>query len=97
MTWVNLIKAKSDVFYRFQSFHKMVCTQFDTKIKILRIDNGTKYMDGRFGIYLESHNITHQTSCSYRSAQNGVAARKNKHLLEVASSLLFTINLPNCY
>ena len=97
MTWVYLLKAKSDVFSCFQSFHKMVCTQFDAKIKILRTGNGIEYMNGRFGSYLESHAIIHQTSYPYTSAQNGVAERKNRHLLEVARSLMFTMNLPKPY
>ena len=94
MTWVYLLKAKSEVFSCFQLFHKMICTQFDTKIKILRTDNGTEYMNKNFDAYLESNGIIHQTSCPYTSAQNGVAERKNRHLLEVARSLMFTMNLP---
>ena len=97
MTWVYLLKAKSEVFSCFKSFHKMICTQFEAKIKIFRTDNGTEYMDKTFGAYLESFGIIHQTSCPYTSAQNGVAERKNGHLLEVARSLLFTMNLPKPY
>ena len=97
MTWVYLLKAKSEVFSCFQLFHKMICTQFDTKIKILRTDNGTEYMNKNFDAYLESNGIIHQTSCPYTSAQNGVAERKNRHLLEVARSLMFTMNLPKPY
>ena len=92
-----LLKAKSKVFSCFQLFHKIICTQFDTKIKKLRTDNGTEYMNKNFGAYLESNGILHQTSCPYISAQNGVAKRKNKHLLKVARSLMFTMNLPKPY
>ena len=97
MTWVYLLRAKSDVFSCFQSFHKLVCTQFNAKIKILRTDNGTEYMNRTFDAYLESNGIVHQTSCPYTSAQNGVAERKNRHLLEVARFLMFTMNLPKAY
>jgi hypothetical protein len=38
--------------------------------------------------------IFHQTSCPDTSPQNGVAERKNRHLLEVARSLMFTMNVP---
>ena len=50
-----------------------------------------------FSAYLESNGIVHQTSCPYTSAQNGVAERKNRHLLEVVRSLLFTMNLSKAY
>eukprot|EP00252_Welwitschia_mirabilis_P002409 TRINITY_DN1235_c0_g1_i6.p1 TRINITY_DN1235_c0_g1~~TRINITY_DN1235_c0_g1_i6.p1 ORF type:complete len:1428 (+),score=264.56 TRINITY_DN1235_c0_g1_i6:585-4868(+) len=96
-TWIYLMKAKNEVFSCFQSFHKMVSTQFDAKVKILRSDNGLEYMDKNFGAYLESNGIIHQTSCAYTSEQNGVAERKNRHILEVARSLMFTMNLPKGY
>jgi hypothetical protein len=97
LTWIYLMKAKSVVFSCFQSFHKIVCTQFDAKVKNLRTDNGTEYIDCGFQAYLDSHEILHQTSCVYTSEQNRVAERKNRHLLEVSRSLLLTMNLPKPY
>ncbi|KAJ7950679.1 Retrovirus-related Pol polyprotein from transposon TNT 1-94 [Quillaja saponaria] len=96
-TWVYLLRAKNEVFTCFQMFHKLVCTQFDGKVKILRSDNGTEYTEGNFQKYLRDHIIMHQTSCVDTSAQNGTAERKNRHLLEVAQSLMFTMNVPKAY
>jgi len=39
MTWSYLLKHKSDVCKVFQFFHKMISTQFNTPIKIVRSDN----------------------------------------------------------
>ncbi|KAL1224867.1 Retrovirus-related Pol polyprotein from transposon RE1 [Cardamine amara subsp. amara] len=36
----------------------------------------------------------HQTSCPYTPQQNGVAERKNRHLMEVARSMMFNTNVP---
>ncbi|XP_073117115.1 uncharacterized protein [Elaeis guineensis] len=69
-------------------------TQFGVKIKILRSDNGTEYINQEFRAYLQTHGILHQTTCVDTPAQNGVAERKNRHLLEVARSLLFTMQVP---
>nr|XP_016490484.1 PREDICTED: uncharacterized protein LOC107810237 [Nicotiana tabacum] len=52
-------------------------------------------MDRKFRAYPESYGIIHQPSCPYTRAQNRVAERKKRHLLEVARSLMFTMNLPN--
>ncbi|XP_043717647.1 uncharacterized protein LOC122665558 [Telopea speciosissima] len=93
-TWVYLMHSKSDVFTRFRLFHKMVQTQFDAKVKILRSDNGKEYMDGAFRTYLDTYGIIHQTSCVDTPAQNGVAERKNIHLLEVVRSLMFAMHVP---
>lgn len=94
VTWVYLLKAKNEAFSCFQSFHRMVCTQFDAKIKVLRSDKGTEYIDGSFRAYLDQHGILYQTSCVGTPQQNGVAERKNRHLAEVARSLLLTMNVP---
>ena len=69
----------------------MIETQFETRIKALRTDNGTKYTNGAFQEFLRSQGIVHQRTCVNTPAQNGVAERKNRHLLEVACSLLFTM------
>ncbi|KAJ7969147.1 Retrovirus-related Pol polyprotein from transposon TNT 1-94 [Quillaja saponaria] len=44
-----------------------------------------------------SASITSQQHCVDTSAQNGTAERKNRHLLEVARSLMFTMNVPKAY
>ena len=40
------------------------------------------------------HGILHETSCVDTSSQNRVAKRKNRHLLEIARTLLFQMNVP---
>uniref|UniRef100_A0A5B6Z677 Putative polyprotein n=1 Tax=Davidia involucrata TaxID=16924 RepID=A0A5B6Z677_DAVIN len=94
VTWVYLLRHKDEVFSCFRTFHKMVSTQFDAKIRVLRSDNGTEYANGEFRAYLADHGILHQTTCVDTPAQNGVAERKNRHLLEVARSLIFTMQVP---
>jgi hypothetical protein len=88
------LKSKSEVFSCFKSFHAMVHTQFNMRIKILRSDNGTEYIDKSFRAFLDENGILFQTTCVDTPQQNGVAERKNRHLAEVARSLLFTMNVP---
>ncbi|KAL0560758.1 hypothetical protein IC582_001171 [Cucumis melo] len=45
--------------------------------------------------FLTSKGIVHQNSCAYTLQQNGVAERKNRHLLEVAHSLMLSTSLPS--
>ncbi|KAA0046572.1 Beta-galactosidase [Cucumis melo var. makuwa] len=45
--------------------------------------------------FLASKGIVHQTSCAYTPQQNGVAERKNCHLVEVARSLMLSTSLPS--
>jgi len=87
--WVYLFKEKSEVAKIFQSFHAMIKNQLQTTIKVLRTDNGTEYFKTLLGDFLETNGIMHQSSCTDTPQQNGVAERKNRHLLDVARSLLF--------
>ncbi|KAK8924049.1 hypothetical protein KSP39_PZI019433 [Platanthera zijinensis] len=75
----------------------MVSTQFSASIKILRSDNGREYINSSFDHYLTTHGIIHQTSCAHSPSQNGVAERKNRHLLDVTRCLLLTMHLPKFY
>jgi hypothetical protein len=89
-----MLKHKSEVFQCFQDFHKLVANQFNARVRIIRTDNGTEYVNNAFGAYISDHGIVHQTTCPGTPPQNGVAERKNRHLLEVARSLMFQMNVP---
>jgi transposase InsO family protein len=75
-----LIKDKSDVLSVFQMFHKMIKTQFNTNIIIVHSNNGGEYMSSVLGMYF--HGIIHQITSVDTPQQNGIAERKNRHLLE---------------
>ena len=94
MTWVYLMKHKDEVFQCFKTFYALVQTQFNVKIQSLRSDNGTEYVNKAIGAFMSKKGILHQTSCPDTPPQNGVAERKNRHLLEVARALMFTMNVP---
>ena len=57
------MKHKSEVVRWFQDFHKLVATQFEAKIRILRSDNGTEYVNREVDAYISEHGIIHQTTC----------------------------------
>ena len=41
--------------------------------------------------------ISHQSSCIDTPQQNGVAKQKNRHVLDVARSIMFTMNVPKIF
>ena len=88
------MKNKSETSQIFQTFHKMIQNQFQTNIQVFKTDNAQDFFNSILGSYLQSHGIVHQSSCVDTPQQNGVAERKNRHLLEVARSLLFTSHVP---
>lgn len=97
MTWLYLLKNKDEVFEVFQSFHTMIQTQFSAKLQVLRSDNGGEYVNRRFRAYCEQHGLLHETTCPQTPQQNGVAERKNRHILEIARALLHGAHVPPRY
>ena len=53
-----------------------------------------EYFNTLLGGYLLEQGIIHQSTCLGTPQQNGIVERKNRHLLEVARSLIFTTNVP---
>ena len=43
MTWLCLMKTKNEVNLLFQNFHKMIETQYNAKVRVIRSDNGGEY------------------------------------------------------
>ena len=97
MTWVCLMKSKSEVNLLFQKFHKMVCSQYNAQVQVLRSDSGGEYLSFELKRYLEAHGTIYQTTCSDTPQHNGVAERKNHHLLEVVHASLIEAHMPLSY
>jgi Integrase core domain len=94
VTWVYLMKNKSEVFNYFKDFHRSIQTQYGVIVNVLRSDNGIEYTNRLFGEYLSVQGIHHQTICPYTPAQNEIAEKKNRHLLEVVRSMMISMNVP---
>jgi len=58
-------------------------------MKILRSDNAKEYLDNNFDQFLEQNEILHQSSCVYTPQHNGIVEHNNKHLTDIANTLLF--------
>ncbi|KAJ9565708.1 hypothetical protein OSB04_001674 [Centaurea solstitialis] len=93
-TWLYFMKNRSEVFTHFCSLNAEIKTQFKVSIQTIRSDNAKKYLSQTFQSYMLQNGILHESSCVDTPAQNGVAERKNRHLLEVARALLFHMTVP---
>ena len=88
------MKSRSELFSHFSTFYAEIQTQFLVSIQTLRSDNANEYLSEPFQFFMLQHGILHQTSCVDTPSQNGVAERKNRHLLETGQALLFQMNVP---
>ncbi|RDX85859.1 putative helicase CHR10, partial [Mucuna pruriens] len=88
------MKERSKLLSILMSFSKEVENQFGKTIKILRSDNAKEYFSSELNSYLSSKGILHQSTCPHTPQQNGIAERKNRHLVETAYTLLLSANVP---
>uniref|UniRef100_A0A2N9G5A4 Integrase catalytic domain-containing protein n=1 Tax=Fagus sylvatica TaxID=28930 RepID=A0A2N9G5A4_FAGSY len=87
-TWVYLLKKKSDVLPLFTQFLQMIKTQYNTIVRAIRSDNGGEYISDAFCSQLNQKGILHQLTCPQTPEQNGVAERKNRHIMSIVRCLL---------
>ena len=58
MTWVYMLKHKNQVFQCFYDFHKLIANQFNAKVRIIRTDNGTEYVNNEFKTYVSDMELS---------------------------------------
>ncbi|KAI3773597.1 hypothetical protein L1987_48127 [Smallanthus sonchifolius] len=75
-------------------FIKRIENNCDTKILIIRSDNGTGLKNGLIISFCVEKGITQQFSTARTPQQNGVAERKNRTLIEAARTMLVDSRLP---
>ena len=93
-TWVYLLKHKYEIQIFLPQFATVVNTQFNSKIKTIRSDNGTEFYLKDF---FHSNGILHQLSCVDTPQQNAVVERKHKPILNVVRGLNFQSKVPLCF
>ncbi|GJX21297.1 integrase, catalytic region, zinc finger, CCHC-type containing protein [Tanacetum coccineum] len=65
-----------------------------TRVKFLRTDNGTEFVNQTLREYYEKVGISHETSVARSSQQNGVVERQNHTLIEAARTMLIYAKAP---
>ena len=92
-TWIFLMRHKNEAQPILKHFFSYVFTQFETRIKTFRSDNGGEFISLRS--FFQDNGVIFQHSCVYTPQQNGVVERKHRHILQVARALKFNAQLPS--
>ena len=94
---VYCMKNKSEVFDKFKEFELCTTNECGNLIGTLRSDNGGEYLSKEFEEYLRAKGIHHELSAPYSPAQNGVAERLNRTLMESARTMMAQAGLSEKY
>ncbi|RVW20422.1 Retrovirus-related Pol polyprotein from transposon RE1 [Vitis vinifera] len=86
VTWVYMLKNKSEVQKYIPDFFAFVKKQFGKEVKAIRSDNAPELFLSNF---YHSLGVIHYRSCVETPQQNSMVERKHQHILNVARALLF--------
>jgi hypothetical protein len=92
ITWIYLLKFKSEVFQKFNEFQTLVERLFNRKIITVQTDWGGEYE--KLNSFFRKTGISHHVSCRHAHQQNGSAECKHRHIVEVGLSLLAQASMP---
>eukprot|EP00731_Ephydatia_muelleri_P005270 Em0002g1446a len=94
---VYFMKRKSEAFDKFKEFGRCSTNECGLSIGIFRSDNGGEYISKEFEKFLLDKGIHHELSAPYSPAQNGVAERINRNLMESARTMMAQAGLSDKY
>ncbi|GKA10686.1 retrovirus-related pol polyprotein from transposon TNT 1-94 [Tanacetum coccineum] len=85
-SWVYFLTEKSETFYYFKCFKKLVEKETGLPIKCLRTDRGGEFNSDEFKEMCRENGIQRQLTAAYTPQQNGVSERKNRTILQAGLS-----------
>jgi len=86
--WVLFLKSKDETFSAFHNWFNNVKNLYNTRIKYIRTDNGTEFVNRTFKEFCHNYGIKHQLTIPYNPQQNGKAERFNQTLINSAKVML---------
>ncbi|CDO78192.1 hypothetical protein BN946_scf184635.g2 [Trametes cinnabarina] len=89
-------RHKSEVFEHFKAYKALVENKFGRKLKKIRCDNGGEFLSNEFKSFLRSEGIALDTTAPESSAQNGIAERLHRTVLDRARAMRIAAELPKC-
>lgn len=92
--YVFIIKNKSDAFDCFKEYVNIVQTKFNSKIEILRCDNGREYISKEMKEFCKNNGTVIDFTNPYTPQQNGKAERYNRSLIEKSRSMIHEGKVP---
>lgn len=94
---VRFLRTKDQAAPTIQSVIQEAETQTGEKVRRIRTDNGGEFLAEGLETFLKDKGIVHEKTIPYSPAQNGLAERTNRTLLDTARVLLADAQLPELF
>lgn len=92
---VYFLNHKDEAAVNIKDYVRQAELQTGKRVKRLRTDNGGEFLGAELRGFLANKGIIHERTAPHSPAQNGVAERMNRTLVEAARSLLTDSKLPD--
>jgi hypothetical protein len=93
---IEFMKLKSEVGVKVRQYVMQLKTRHSMQPRMIRIDNGTEYINDELISWCKDQGIEVQRTAPYSPQQNGTAERLNRTLIELARAMLIAKGLPEC-
>ncbi|GKE27732.1 retrovirus-related pol polyprotein from transposon TNT 1-94, partial [Tanacetum coccineum] len=87
-TWVNFLRSKDETPEFVINFLKQIQVGLNKKVRYIRTDNGTEFVNQVMSKYYEGVGIFHQKYVPRTPQQNGFIERRNRTLVEAVRTML---------
>lgn len=87
------MRHKSEVPKKVIAFVNFVHAQTTHRIKAIRSDNGTEYINRELTNFLERQGIQHQLTVPYTPEHNGASERDNRTIVEAARTMIHSCDM----
>jgi transposase InsO family protein len=78
LTWVSLLKEKSEAFEKFKVFKALTKNQTRKILKVVMSDRGGEFSSRDFKEFCDKHGIKREYTIPRTPRQNGVVERHNR-------------------
>lgn len=92
-TWCYTYKHKDDTFQIFKDWKIMVENESGCKVKLVRLDNGTEFINLQFKELFKATGIILEPTVAYTPEQNGLSEVQNRIVMNGVRAMLYDSKL----
>ncbi|GKB19617.1 retrovirus-related pol polyprotein from transposon TNT 1-94, partial [Tanacetum coccineum] len=92
--WVKFLRSKDETLEFVINFLKQIQVGLNKKVRYIRTDNGTEFVNQVMSEYYEGVGVFHQKSVLRTPQQNGVVERRNHTLVEAVCTMMIFSKAP---
>lgn len=92
--WLEVLRSKDEAFRYFRKIKALAETDRQAKLKAFRTNRGGEFNSNEFTRLCEEEGIRRNTTAPYSPQQNGVVERRNQTVIEMARSMMKSMDMP---